>query len=151
MASLSGEQIQSQLTKFARSWGKYDGSERAEAQTFLNELFLAYGHDRRQAGALFEDPQTDGGIVDLLYPGVAIIEMKSPAQAARLDAHRAQALRYWHHSDDPVGDRPAPPYVVLCAFHRFEVWEPGRFPSAPRDSFNLDELPDRYEALLFLA
>ena len=151
MPSLSGEQIQSQLTKFARAWGKYQGTERAEAQTFLNELFAAYGQDRREAGALLEDPQTDGGIVDLLYPGVAIIEMKAPGQASRLATHRDQALRYWHHSDDPSQGRPATPYVVLCAFQRFEVWEPGKFPSAPRDSFNLDELADRYEALLFLA
>jgi len=151
LPSLSGEQIQSHLTKFARAWGKYKGTERAEAQTFLNELFAAYGQDRREAGALLEDPQTDGGIVDLLYPGVAIIEMKAPGQASRLEAHRDQALRYWHHSDDPSQGRPATPYVVLCAFQRFEVWEPGKFPSAPRDSFNLDELADRYEALLFLA
>ncbi len=151
MASLSGEQIQSQLTKFARAWKDYQGTERAEAQTFLNELFAAYGQDRRSAGALFEDPQTDGGVVDLLYPGVAIIEMKAPNQASRLETHRDQALRYWHHSDDPSQGRPATPYVVLCAFQRFEVWEPGKFPSAPRDSFNLEELADRYEALLFLA
>lgn len=151
MASLSGEQIQSQLGTFAKSWAKYQGTERAEAQTFLNELFAAYGQDRREAGALFEDPQTDGGIVDLLYPGVAIIEMKAPSQASRLEAHREQALRYWHHSDSPEEGRPATPYVVLCAFQRFEVWEPGKFPSAPRDTFNLDELADRYEALLFLA
>jgi hypothetical protein len=151
MASLSGAQIQSNLVKFARSWEKYRGTERAEAQTFLNELFVAYGQDRREAGARFEDPQTEGGILDLLYPGVAIIEMKAPAQASRLDHHREQALRYWHHSDDPAEGRPAPPYVVLCAFQRFEVWEPGRFPSGPRDSFDLDELADRYEALLFLA
>lgn len=47
-------------------------------------------------------------------------------------------------------DRAAPPYVVLCAFRRFEVWEPGRFPSAPRAGFILDELPENYEKLLFL-
>lgn len=51
MASPSGAQIQSTLVKFARSWEKYRGTERAEAQTFLNELFAAYGQDRREAGA----------------------------------------------------------------------------------------------------
>ena len=40
--------------------------------------------------------------------------------------------------------------MVLCAFQRFEVWEPGRFPSAPRAEFSLAELPERYETLLFL-
>jgi hypothetical protein len=40
---------------------------------------------------------------------------------------------------------------VLGAFRRFEVWEPGRFPSAPRAEFDLDALPEQYETLLFLA
>jgi len=148
---LSGTEIQGRLGNFARRWRAYRGTERSEAQTFLNELFEAYGQNRLDAGALFEDPQADGGIVDLLYPGVAIIEMKAPAETRRLETHRKQALDYWHHSSDPKQGTPAPPYVVLCSFHRFEVWEPGRFPSDARDTFDLDELSDRYEALLFLA
>ncbi len=40
---------------------------------------------------------------------------------------------------------------MLCAFKRFEVWEPGAYPEAPRAEFDLIELPDRYETLLFLA
>lgn len=151
MATLSGEELQRRLCKFASRWVGYQGSERAEAQTYLNELFEAYGQNRLDAGALFEDPQADGGIVDLLYPDVAIIEMKAPAESPRLEKHRGQALRYWHHSDDAEHQHAAPPYVVLCSFQRFEVWEPGRFPSTPRDSFSLNELADRYEALLFLA
>ncbi|MGH7642542.1 MAG: type IIL restriction-modification enzyme MmeI [Candidatus Dormibacteria bacterium] len=146
----SGIEIQGRLEKFAHRWKSYRGTERSEAQTFLNELFQAYGQDRLSAGALFENPQADGGIVDLLYPGVAIIEMKAPAETRRLETHRKQALDYWHHSDDPQQGRAAPPYVILCSFHRFEVWEPGRYPSAPRDTFDLAELADRYEALLFL-
>ena len=151
MASLSGEELQGRLRKFAARWAAYQGTERAEAQTFLNELFEAYGQNRLDAGARFEDPQADGGIVDLLHPGVAIIEMKAPAESSRLEKHREQALRYWHHSDDRGQGKPAPPYVVLCSFQRFEVWQPGQFPSTPRDSFDLAELPDRYESLLFLA
>jgi hypothetical protein len=40
--------------------------------------------------------------------------------------------------------------MVLCAFRRFEVWEPGRFHSSPRAVFTLDKLPENYEKLLFL-
>ncbi|HEX7462560.1 MAG TPA: hypothetical protein VF317_10325 [Dermatophilaceae bacterium] len=58
--------------------------------------------------------------MDLLYPGIAIIEMKAPGEADRLDRHRPQALEYWHHSDDVDAGRPAPPFVVLCAFSRIE-------------------------------
>ncbi|HBS07860.1 MAG TPA: hypothetical protein DEA69_03520, partial [Microbacterium sp.] len=32
----------------------------------------------------------------------------------------------------------------------FEIWEPGRFPNRPRSRFTLAELPEHYDALLFL-
>jgi hypothetical protein len=40
---------------------------------------------------------------------------------------------------------------VLCAFQRFEVWEPGSYPNGPRAEFELRELPDQIDALQFLA
>jgi len=132
----SGEEIQVALRTFVRSWIEYSGTERSEAQTFLNELFAAYGVDRREH-AVFEQPQGTGGIVDCHYPGVAIIEMKRPSEGPRLSDHRSQALEYWRHSDDPASGKPASRYVVLCSFQQFEVWEPGQFPSAPLDTFNL--------------
>lgn len=147
----SGEEIQAALRLFVSRWRDYSGSERGEAQTFLNELIACYGVDRKDAGAVFEDPHVAWGIVDMHWPGRCLIEMKAPKEALRLPDHRRQALDYWHHSDDAASGRAAPPYVVLCAFKRFEVWEPGRFPSAPRDAFDLAELPDRYESLQFLA
>jgi hypothetical protein len=145
----SGEEIQTALRKFVTQWQDYSGSERAEAQTFLNQLVECYGADRRAVGARFEDARTANGIMDMHWPGVCIVEMKAPSQADKLPAHREQALGYWHSSDDPAQDRAAPRWVVLCAFQRFEVWEPGRFPSGPRADFTLQELPQEYEKLLF--
>jgi hypothetical protein len=147
---LTGEDIRTNLSRFAARWSHYEGTERAEAQTFLNELFACYGTDRRAAGAEFEAPQ-EGRFLDLKWPGVCIIEMKAPAEAKRLSQHRKQALDYWRESADASRDIAAPRYVVLSAFHRFEVWEPGRFPREPRIVFDLVELPDRYDAMLFLA
>lgn len=37
--ALSGEEIRRRLQVFAARWSVYDRSERAEAQTFLNDLF----------------------------------------------------------------------------------------------------------------
>jgi hypothetical protein len=148
--ALTGEEIRANLSRFAAHWTLYKGSERSEAQTFLNELLACYGTDRREAGAVFEAPQ-EGRFLDLLWPGVCIVEMKAPAESKRLSRHRGQALDYWRDSADPRRGIPAPRFVVLCAFQRFEVWEPGRFPGDPRISFELVELPDRYDALLFLA
>lgn len=127
----------------------YDRSERAEAQTFLNELFECYGVRRRDV-ARFEEPQA-GRFLDLIWERVCIIEMKAPWEARRLAEHRAQALRYWAESANPASNTPAPRYVVLCAFRRLEIWEPGLFPGSPRLELDLIDLPDQYDALLFLA
>ncbi len=147
---MTGEEVQRRLVDFARKWSLYEGSERAEAQTFLNELFACYGTDRVDSGARFEEPQ-QGKFVDLLWPRHCIIEMKRPSEAGRLASHREQALGYWRNAADPGHNVPAPRYVVLSAFNRFEVWEPGAFPNEPRAEFTLLELPDRMDALLFLA
>jgi hypothetical protein len=67
------EEIRHRLNEFAARWGGYSGSERAEAQTFLNELLACYGVDRQAAGARFEE-HGPGGFMDLFWPGVCIIE-----------------------------------------------------------------------------
>jgi hypothetical protein len=146
---LTGEQIRANLTRFVARWSVRPGYERGEAQTFLNELFECYGTDRSDV-AEFERFQ-QGGFVDLLWERVCLFEMKSATQAPLLRNHRRQALDYWRRAADPERNVPAPEYVVLCAFTKFEVWEPGRYPDAPRVEFGLEELPDRYTALLFLA
>jgi hypothetical protein len=79
---VTGEEIQRRLVDFARKWSLYEGSERAEAQTFLNELFACYGIDRLEAGARFEDPQ-HGKFLDLIWPRKCLIEMTQNAPAAR--------------------------------------------------------------------
>ncbi len=147
---MTGEEIQRRLVDFARKWSIYAGSERAEAQTFLNELFACFGTDRVAAGARFEDPQ-QGKFLDLIWPRRCVVEMKRPSEAGRLAQHREQALGYWRNAADSAHNVPAPRFVVLCAFQRFEIWEPGAYPNEPRADFTLLELPDRMDALMFLA
>ncbi|OLL16054.1 hypothetical protein BKE56_028150 [Rhodococcus sp. M8] len=137
------------MVKFQRKWSKYQGSEKSEAQTFLNMLFDAYGSDRLEVGAKFEAFKSSAGFMDLHWPGICIVEMKAPHIG--VGAAREQVKRYWEESADDVADIPAARWVVLCNFHEFEIWEPGRFPKSPRAAFTLDELPSRYEALMFLA
>lgn len=147
---LSAESIRQNLVAFGEKWSLYQGSERAEAQTFLNELFACYGQNRQAVGARFEEAQ-QGKFLDLIWPGVCLVEMKRPSEAGRLQAHRRQALDYWQRAADPKRNVPAPEWVVLCAFHSFEVWQPGKYPTEPRASFELLELPDQLDTLLFLA
>src|SRR4051812_19900960 len=96
---LTGEEIRQRLIALAERWSIYDGSERAEAQTFVNELFECYG-TRRIDVARFEEPQ-EGRFIDVLWPRVCLIEMKRPSEARRLEAHREQALRYWREAARP--------------------------------------------------
>jgi hypothetical protein len=146
--SPSEDEIRRRLAEFAARWGGYQGSERSEAQTFLNQLLECYGVDRKEVGARFEDTSA-GGFMDLFWPGFCIIEMKRPSEVGRLAAHRPQALAYWQKSGTPRS--PAPRYVVLCAFHRFEVWEPGAVYTEPRATVDLVDLPDNLDVLNFLA
>jgi len=144
----SGAEIEAGLRAFVKRWGSYAGSEKSEAQTFLNELFAAYGTDRKAVGALFEDFKSSAGFMDLHWPGELIVEMKKPGiPLAKADDQR---IRYWQESSDAANGIPAARWVILCNFHEFEVWEPGRFPKAARLKLTLDELPDRAEAFLFL-
>lgn len=147
--ALRGGEIQRRLAPFAARWSVYEGGEREEAQTFLNELLGCYGTERSEV-ARFEAPQA-GGFVDMSWPRVCIVEMKAPAEAKRLARHREQALGYWMQAADAERGVPAPRFVVICAFRRLEVWEPGAFPTEPRAVLDLIELPERYDTLLFLA
>lgn len=144
----SGEEMQSALTTFVTAWRDYDGSERSEAQTFLNQLFACYGSDRRQV-AEFEAFTPGAGFMDLHWPEVCLIEMKAPTVPVR--TAQAQAERYWRASADPETGRSAVRFIVVCNFRDVEVWDFHRNPNQPAAAFPLSELPDRYEALSFLA
>lgn len=145
----SGEEIQTRLRDFVRRWAEYSGTERSEAQTYLNELFACYGSDRLALGAKFEDFRQFAGFMDLHLPQVCIIEMKAPNR--QLVTARAQVERYWRESADFEAGVTAARWIVLCSFHMFEVWEPAKFPGHPIASFSIEDLPERYDALMFLA
>jgi N-6 DNA Methylase len=147
--SVTGEEIRHRLEGLVQIWADYRGTERAEAQTFLNELFACFGTERRDV-ARFEDPQ-HGRFLDLIWDRVCIIEMKRPSEVGNLTNHRPQAFSYWRNSADSARNLPAPRWLVLCAFQEFEIWEPGAFPNEPGATFELAELPDRLDSLLFLA
>ena len=154
-------EIRASLVELVDRWKDYDGTEKAASQTFLNRLVGAFtgAPDAMAAGARFEefgDRDEGSGFMDLYWPDVAIIEMKAPGQTDNLQKHRKQVIDYWRNSADPTKKIEAPKYLVLCSFHRFEVWQPYGYPPrepdyAPLASFTLEELPDQVESLLFLA
>src|SRR5690606_13430778 len=67
------------------------------------------------------------------------------------EAAQSQVERYWRASSDPDAARQAVRWIVVCNFRHLEIWEYGKYPTRAIASFPLAELPDRYDALAFLA
>ena len=150
--ALSDEETRRRLTDFAVAWGGYQGTEKAEAQTFCNELPACYGTDRKKV-AKFEERTGAGGYIDLIWPEVCLIEMKRPSEAEKLESHRWQGLEYWKEVSRKASEsgQKAPEWVVICAFDRFLVLDPDAGWDKPVDDIPLAELPERLAGLKFLA
>lgn len=144
------------------------GDEKSEAQTFLDRLFRALGHDgAKEAGATFEyrvakkpgssqlslfsgddlasAPKLKGGMkfADLLWPGRVLIEMKSRGE--KLEKHYDQLFYYWSHI---VPKRP--PFAILCNFDELWIYDFNEQLFDPVDRIRISELPKRYLSLGFL-
>lgn len=145
------EQLRPSLSNFV-TWRQQHlrGDEKGEAQTFLDRLFKAFGHDGAiEAGAVYEDrvkrtiDYLGVGYADLMWKPRVLIEMKK--SGSELGRHFRQAFDYWQMA---VPDRPR--YVVLCNFDEFWVYDFDQQLDAPMDVVKLKDLPQRYEALAFL-
>jgi hypothetical protein len=124
------------------------GDEKSEAQTFLLNLFKAFGHDGKLPdGASFEYrvkfPDGKTKFADFAWPGHALIEMKSRGE--NLQKHYPQAKDYWWNL---YPNRPR--YVVLCNFDEFWIYDFETQPYVPKDTVKTVELPDRWGPLTFL-
>ena len=140
------------------------GDEKSESQTFLDHFFRALGHKGViEAGATFEfrvakkpgSPQlelikgsgarTKGGkkFADLLWPDRVLIEMKSRGE--KLEKHYDQTFEYWTHI---VPHRP--PFVILCNFDEFWIYDFNTQLFDPVDRLALRELPENTASFNFL-
>jgi SAM-dependent methyltransferase len=140
------------------------GDEKSESQTFLDHFFRALGHKGViEAGATFEfrvakkpgSPQLElikgsgarakGGkkFADLLWPDRVLIEMKSRGE--KLEKHYDQTFEYWTHI---VPHRP--PFVILCNFDEFWIYDFNAQLFDPVDRLALRELPENIASFNFL-
>lgn len=143
-------ELRDRLQGFVRYCREYlTGDEKGESQVYLERLFVALGHEGlHQAGAKLEMRLTrhdEGGtaFADLVWRPRVLIEMKRAGEDLR--KHFRQALDYWL---DLTPDRP--PFVVLCNFDDFWVYDLNRQMDEPVERLTLDELPQRWEALGFM-
>ena len=137
------------MREFAQFAAKLKGDEKSEAQTFLFHLLAAFGHDANNLpeGSTFEYrvrfPGQHTKFADFVWPGRALIEMKS--RGVKLSKHYQQTFDYWLNL---VPHRP--PYVVLCNFDEFWIYDFNTQLQEPVDRIPLADLPARHAALNFL-
>jgi hypothetical protein len=115
--ALSQSELRVRAEQFAREWASAR-SERADAQTFWNEFFQIFGISRRRV-ATFEEPVKmlgdRRGSIDLLWPGVLIVEHKSEGED--LDRAHAQAIDYF----PGLPESKLPRFVLVSDFRRFRL------------------------------
>ncbi|MGD0262962.1 MAG: DNA methyltransferase [Verrucomicrobiota bacterium] len=137
------------LRDFAQFAAELKGDEKSEAQTFLFHLLAAFGHDANTLpeGATFEYrvrfPGERTRFADFVWPGRCLIEMKS--RGVKLSKHYQQTADYWLNL---VPHRP--PYVVLCNFDEFWIYDFNTQLHEPVDRVFVADLPARHAALNFL-
>jgi hypothetical protein len=158
------QDLKAALIEFVRFAQTLRGDEKSEAQTFLDHFFRALGHEGViEAGATFEfrvakkpgSPQRElikgasarpkGGkkFADLLWPDRVLIEMKSRGE--KLEKHYDQTFEYWTHI---VPHRP--PFVILCNFDEFWIYDFNTQLFDPVDRIPLSELPENIASFNFL-
>ena len=156
-------ELKSNLAEFAAFATALKGDEKSEAQSFLDHFFRALGHEGViEAGATFEfrvakkpgSPQLElikgaaarskGGkkSADLLWPDRVLIEMKSRGE--KLEKYYDQAFDYWSHI---VPHRP--PFVILCNFDEFWIYDFNTQLFDPVDHVALSELPENIASFNF--
>jgi len=123
--------------EFADFAAKLKGDEKGEAQTFLFHLLEAFNHDANTLpeNSTFEYRVRFSGdktkYADFVWPGRVLIEMKS--RGVKLSKHYQQSFDYWLNL---VPHRP--PYVVLCNFDEFWIYDFNTQMQEPVDHTGID-------------
>src|SRR5947207_8755027 len=160
------DDLRNTLSEFVSFAQTLKGDEKSEAQSFLDQFFRALGHKSAiEAGATFEfrvakkpgspqleliqgngaSPRSKGGkkFADLLWPDRVLIEMKSRGE--NLEKHYDQTFDYWTHI---VPKRP--PFVILCNFDEFWIYDFNTQLFDPVDRIKTAELPENISTFNFL-
>ena len=135
---LSWNEIRTRAAAFAREWA--DATyEKGETQSFYNEFFEIFGKRRRDVARYEQHVKrldNTSGFIDLLWPGVLLVEQKSAGRD--LKAAADQAGKYF----DALHERIRPRYQLLCDFQTFELLDRDEREEA---RFALAELPQHVE------
>jgi hypothetical protein len=125
------------------------GDERADAQTFLNHFFQAFGYEGvHEAGGRFEVPtekaslNDNKGFFDCLFNDVAIFEMKGKGKP--LNNHYNQLQKYWMRCT------PKPKLAILCNFDEFWIYDFNIQMDEPVQKLRLEDLAEKHDKRAFM-
>jgi hypothetical protein len=120
---ISWNEIRQNAIRFSREWAE-EHREDAEAKTFWDEFFAAFGM-RRRTLASFEEPvrglSGSYGFIDLFWRGVLLVEHKS--RGGNLDKAESQAFRYIQDLARENRPNDLPRYVILSDFQRIALYD----------------------------
>jgi len=149
--------IQGELSRFTQQWRQKIDSHRrssrknfeiSETQTFWNSL-LACFDIKPGTVAEFERPARrastgNHGRIDVFWPSVLLVEQKT--EGKNLEEALDQARDYIAGGSIPEENLPR--YLAVSDFERF-IFVNRR--TGDREEFTLEQLPERYDTLKFLA
>ena len=140
---LSWNEIQSRAAEFSREWA--DATyEKGEAQSFYNDFFEIFDVKRRSVARYEEHVKklnNKSGFIDLLWPGVLLVEQKSAGHNL-VDAY-GQAGDYF----DALPERERPRYILVSDFQKFELHD---LDTREQTDFTLKDLPSHVENFGFI-
>ena len=140
---LSWNEVRARAAAFAEDW-KDAAYEKGETQSFYNAFFRVFGVQRRSV-ARYEQHvaklDNSSGYIDLLWPGVLIVEQKSAGR----DLTRAyeQAGGYF----DALAEHDRPRYIMVSDFRTFELHD---LDERETVAFKLADLPKHVEHFGFI-
>lgn len=140
-------EIRNRAGQFSKKWQekikKEDRKflEIANTQTFYDEFFEIFGKDRFSVARFQEG---DGGPkIDLLWPGVLLIEQKRPG--GNLNAAKEQAMKYVK----ALPENKRPRYIMVSDFNNFWLCD-SKIEGEPIKEFLLSDLPEKVRYFDFM-
>ncbi|MEQ1668059.1 MAG: type IIL restriction-modification enzyme MmeI, partial [Sulfuriferula sp.] len=141
---LSWNDIKTRALAFSKHWANA-ANEDSEAKPFLIDFFEIFGITNKRVATFEHAVKKHGGkqgFVDLFWPGILLVEMKSRGK----DLVRAydQAMGYF----DGIKEADLPRYVLVCDFARFALTDLDKGETL---EFNLADLHKEVKNFGFIA
>ncbi len=116
---ISWNEIKSRALAFSKHWADAS-NEDSEGKPFLIAFFEIFGITNKRIASFEHAVKKYGGgagYVDLFWPGILLVEMKS--RGKNLDRAHTQAMDYF----PGIAERDLPRFVLVCDFARFRLFD----------------------------